>query len=356
MKDVIHSGPLADASEHDFNNSKLSPVPVHGGRLNAAAVHYGIPREQWLDLSTGINPHGWPVPPLPASVFNRLPEADDGLAQAAADYYGSADLLLVAGSQVAIQALPILRFAQSGSARAGVLHPAYAEHAFRWQQAGHRIQPLSVEQIDAQLDALDVLVLINPCNPSGVRFRPEQLRQWHARLARRGGWLLVDEAFIDATPEQSLITDPMPHGLIVLRSLGKFFGLAGLRVGAVCAEASVGDALAHSIGPWAISHPARWVARQALADQRWQQQTRVQLKAEQARLHRLLMQRVAETVSSTALFATVVTEQAQRIEQACAQAGILVRRFEQPAALRFGLPGNEDEWQRLEQTLSEITT
>lgn len=355
MSYVIHNGPLTDSPVHDFNDSTLSPAPLHGGRLNAAAVHYGIPREQWLDLSTGINPNGWPVPPLPAPVFNRLPEADDGLEQAAADYYGSADLLLVAGSQVAIQTLPALRLARSGPAQTGVLHPAYAEHAFRWRQAGHAVQSLTADQIEARLDQLDVLVLINPCNPSGVRFRPEQLRQWHARLARRGGWLLVDEAFMDATPELSLITDPMPAGLIVLRSLGKFFGLAGLRVGAVCAEVSVRDALAHSIGPWAISHPARWVAQRALADRHWQQQMRLRLQAEQARLHRLLAG-VAETVSSTALFATVVTEQAYRIEQACAQAGILVRRFEQPAALRFGLPGNEDEWQRLEQTLSEITT
>ncbi len=333
---------------------KLSPVPLHGGRLNAAVAQYGIPREQWLDLSTGINPNGWPVPALPAEVFCRLPEEDDGLQQVACDYYGSRDLLLAAGSQAAIQALPQCFLEQRGRALIGMLNPAYAEHGYRWQQQGHQLQPLSAEQIDAFIDELDVLVLINPCNPSGVRFSVEQLRDWHARLARRGGWLLVDEAFIDATPELSLIVDPMPEGLIVLRSLGKFFGLAGLRVGAVCAHSDLLQLLSHKLGPWAISHPARYIARQALADREWQRGTRDSLQLQQARLKGLLEQYLSEPVLTTALFGYVVTGQAVEIEHQCARAGILIRRFEQPAALRFGLPGNEVEWQRLEHLLNEI--
>ncbi|MBA4503725.1 threonine-phosphate decarboxylase [Marinobacterium sp. 3-1745] len=339
---------------HKSHGSNVSPTPLHGGRLNAAVERYGIPREQWLDLSTGINPNGWPVPPLPAEVFNRLPEEDDGLQTAAVEYYGSRELLLVPGSQAAIQTLPALRFARSGPARVGVLYPAYAEHAFRWQQAGHEVSALSAEQIEARLEALDVLVLINPCNPSGMCFSPEQLRHWHARLARRGGWLLVDEAFIDATPELSLIVDPMPEGLIVLRSLGKFFGLAGIRVGAVSAHSDLLQLLSHKLGPWAISHPARYIARQALADREWQQRTRDSLQLQQARLKGLLAQYLSEPVITTALFGYVVTGQAVEIEHQCARAGILIRRFEQPAALRFGLPGNEVEWQRLEHLLSEI--
>lgn len=330
------------------------PAPLHGGRLNGAVARYGIAREHWLDLSTGINPNGWPVPALPAEVFNRLPEEDDGLQQAAADYYGSPELLLIPGSQAAIQALPALRWAQSGAARTGVLHPAYAEHAFRWQQAGHRVERLEAEQIEARLDSLDVLVLINPCNPGAISFTPEQLRDWHTRLAYRGGWLVVDEAFIDATPELSLIQADMPEGLIVLRSLGKFFGLAGIRIGAVCAEAGIREALARQLGPWAISHPARYIARQALADVEWQQNTRTYLSQQQARLHALLHEYLNEPVVSTALFAYMVTEQAVQIEQSCARAGILIRCFEQPAALRFGLPGDETQWQRLQQTLNEI--
>ncbi len=155
--------------------------------------------------------------------------------------------------------------AQSGSARVGVLDPAYAEHGFRWQQAGHEVECLEADQIEDRLAALDVLVLINPCNPSAIRFNPDQLRSWHSMLAQRGGWLLVDEAFIDATPEQSLITDPMPSGLIVLRSLGKFFGLAGIRVGAVCADASVRSPCLDS---WGLGPSA--IRRDTLPAWRWQ--------------------------------------------------------------------------------------
>jgi len=329
-------------------------VPLHGGRLNAAAERYGIPRAQWLDLSTGINPNGWPVPPLPPEVFSRLPEEDDGLQQAAVDYYGSRDLLLVPGSQAAIQALPHWFRQQYGRAMIGVLTPAYAEHGFHWQQQGHVLQPLAADEIDAGIDELDVVVLINPCNPSGVRFSPEQLRGWHARLARRGGWLLVDEAFIDATPGQSLIVDPMPEGLIVLRSLGKFFGLAGIRVGAVLAPENVREGMSRTIGPWAISSPARWVARQALIDRCWQQCMEKMLNNQGARLKALLEKCFGRPVASTALFAYLETQQAPNVAHLCAQAGILIRSFEQPSALRFGLPGNEAEWQRLEQVLSEI--
>ena len=172
----------------------------HGGRLLAAAARYGIEPAAWLDLSTGINPAGWPVPPVPASIWQRLPEAEDGLAQAAAAYYGCSDVLPVAGTQAAIQALPRLRAA----CRVGVPHPAYAEHAHAWRTAGHAVSAWEAGQ---GVDALDVLVLVHPNNPGGQTYRRADLLAWHAGLAARGGWLLVDEAFIDATPEASLSAD-----------------------------------------------------------------------------------------------------------------------------------------------------
>ena len=231
----------------------------HGGKLLAAAARYGIEPASWLDLSTGINPAGWPVPSIPPAVWQRLPEQEDGLVDAAAAYYGSAGVLPVAGSQAAIQALPRLRDA----CRVGVPHPAYAEHAHAWRAAGH-----AVVAWDAAMgvDALDVLVLVHPNNPGGQIYARAELLDWHARLAVRGGWLLVDEAFIDATPEASLAGLCPRPGLIVLRSLGKFFGLAGARVGFVLAEPAVLGALEARLGPWAVSAPSRWVARAALAD------------------------------------------------------------------------------------------
>ena len=204
----------------------------HGGGLRVAAEQYGIPLSDWLDLSTGINPQGWPVTPVPGTVWQRLPEADDGLEAAAAAYYGAESLLPVAGSQAAIQALPRLR----ALGRIGVLSPSYAEHAHAWRRAGHQVELLSADRLDTAIAQLDTLVLAHPNNPTGVRFPVDALLDWRARLAARGGWLVVDEAFMDATPEDSLAGQTGLPGLIVLRSLGKFFGLAGARVGFALAE------------------------------------------------------------------------------------------------------------------------
>ncbi len=245
----------------------------HGGALRAAAARHGIPFDDWLDLSTGINPQGWPVPAVPAPVWRRLPEPGDGLETVAADYYGSPNPLPVAGSQAAIQALPLLR--EPG--RAGVLALSYAEHAHAWRRAGHELEQLDVAMLAAAIERLDVLVLVNPNNPTGLRFDPATLLDWRARLAARGGWLVVDEAFVDATPESSLAAHVGQPGLIVLRSLGKFFGLAGARVGFVLGESVLLERLADRLGPWAVSGPSRWVAARALADRDWQDRTRIAL-------------------------------------------------------------------------------
>ena len=232
----------------------------HGGRLRRAAETYRIPVSDWVDLSTGINPHGYPVPPVPAEAWLRLPEDDDGREAAAAAYYGSAELLPVAGSQPAIQALPaVLR-----GERVSLLAPGYAEHAHAWR--ARRARALAAEDIDAAVADSDIVVLVQPNNPTGVHFGRARLLDWHARLAARGGWLVVDEAFVDTTPADSLVPSAGAEGLVVLRSVGKFFGLAGARVGFVFAPANVRAALAEQLGPWTLSGPARWAARHALAD------------------------------------------------------------------------------------------
>jgi cobalamin biosynthesis protein CobC len=235
--------------------SLLEPPALlhHGGRLRAAAAHYGIALDHWLDLSTGINPNGWPVLAIPTASWARLPEDDDGLEQAAQSYYETEHVLPVAGSQAAIQALPRLR----PRSRVAVLDPGYAEHAYAWRRAGHEVTRVAAERLDEAMQDSDVLLLIHPNNPTGARFPVEQLLHWHARLAARGGWLVVDEAFMDVTPEHSLCRHASRESLIVLRSLGKFFGLAGARVGFVCAHPALLAQLHAVIGPWSVSAPAR---------------------------------------------------------------------------------------------------
>ncbi|MFC1747228.1 threonine-phosphate decarboxylase CobD [Pseudomonadota bacterium] len=319
----------------------------HGGRLLAAAKHYNIPLEQWLDLSTGINPNAWPVPTIPGDVWSRLPEENDGLEAAARDYYGAEHLLPVAGSQAAIQALPLLRT----RARVAVLNPAYAEHAHAWKRAGHEVTPIGEHQIDDAIAQADVLILVHPNNPTGARFTTQQLLTWHKQLSARGGWLIVDEAFMDSTPEHSLCQIGSQDGLIILRSLGKFFGLAGIRVGFVCAQPQLLEQLHNLLGPWSVNAPARWVATKALQDKAWQQQCIQKLNEEGAKLNTLLTKHGFFPTGGCTLFQWILTPRAEQLHKQLAQEGVFTRLFTEPASLRFGLPKNEAEWQRLEIAL-----
>lgn len=333
----------------------LEPLP-HGGRLREAAARWRIPLGDWLDLSTGINPLGWPVSPELAAcrdLWSRLPEDDDELTETAAAYYGiraAACVLPIAGSQAAIQALPWLR----PPGRVGVIAPGYAEHARAWARAGHRVRPLAADAIDALVPELDVLVLIHPNNPTGACFSREDLLRWLDALAERGGWLVVDEAFMDATPDHSLASQVPRPGLILLRSLGKFFGLPGARVGFALGKPEQIRTLADRLGPWGVATPSRRVAAAALADADWQAAARARLPAAGQRLASLLAANGLAPRGGSALFQWVPTEQAATIHDALARTGILTRLFTDPSALRFGLPGPETDWERLATALAQV--
>ncbi len=319
----------------------------HGGRLHEVANRYGIPVADWLDLSTGINPNGWPVPAVPPNLWSRLPQDDDELEQCAQDYYAAEQVLPVAGSQAAILALPRLRPA----CRVAVLDPGYAEHAHAWRREGHTVSAVTAEQVDDAVRNADVLVLIHPNNPTGERFSVQQLLAWHQRLAAHGGWLLVDEAFMDITPEHSLCPYSTREGLIVLRSLGKFFGLAGARVGFVCGNPALLGRLRALLGPWTVSGPARWIAAAALQDAHWQATARRHLKAAGTTLNALLSRHGLFPAGDCALFQWVRMHSAAELHATLARQGILTRLFSAPGSLRFGLPGNDQDWGRLDNAL-----
>jgi cobalamin biosynthesis protein CobC len=323
----------------------------HGGRLRDAATQYDIPPADWLDLSTGINPQGWPVPALSANVWQRLPEADDGLEAAAAAYYGNANLLPVAGSQAAIQLLPTLL----PRAAVACISPLYSEHPQAWQRAGHKVRFLQNAMLPRALAAATPYVLLcNPNNPTADRHPRDLVVDAAAQLKKRGGTLIVDEAFIDPTPEQSVTplagTDAAPN-LIVLRSLGKFFGLAGARVGFLFAGRELLGRMSESLGPWSINGPGREAARLALQDGAWQAATRKRLNADSERLRQLLPP--LGEVKATALFATLTSPQAGELHEHLARRGILTRRFDQQPLLRCGLAGDEAGWQRLAAALTD---
>ncbi len=322
----------------------------HGGKLRQAAAHYRIPLADWLDLSTGINPNGWPVPPLPASVWQRLPEAGDGLEAAAAAYYGNANGLVTAGSQAAIQWLPALL----PRAAVACLAPLYNEHPQAWQRAGHRVRLLQNASLTRALAvATPYVLLCNPDNPTGRHYRRAEVLDAAHKLKARGGTLIVDEAFIDATPDDSLT--PLAGGaeapnLIVLRSLGKFFGLAGARLGFMFANAELRDRMQEAMGPWTVSGPAREVARRALSDSAWQAAERPRLRAAGERLRGLLTP--LGEAAATPLFATLRSEQSAALHEHLARRAILARAFADQPLLRIGLPADESGWQRLALALT----
>jgi len=324
----------------------------HGGNLNDAVVRYGIARADWLDLSTGINPDFYPAPALRADAWHRLPEASDDLAAAACAYYGAPQMLPVAGTQAAIQALPQLRLREHGVARVVVAAPAYAEHAHRWQQAGHAMREVGYADLPDAVDACDVMVICNPNNPTGARVAPDVLLGWAQQLATRGGWLVVDEAFGDTTPQLSVAGHTGAQaGLIVLRSVGKFFGLAGVRLGFVAAQDDILNGLREWLGPWSVSGPAQQIGIAALRDVDWQQSTRTRLLAAGERLQRLLAEYGIDS-SGSAMYQWWPEPNAAAFHDCMARQGIWVRLFTRGAGgIRLGLPPDEAGWQRLQQAL-----
>ena len=325
----------------------------HGGNLREAAELYKIPLQHWIDLSTGINPCPWQPPEIPSSVWQRLPESDDDLLPVAQLYYACDDLLPIAGSQVAIQSLPYCR----QRSRIGIVTPCYAEHTYWWKRAGHSVIPIASNDIDLFISELDVLLVINPNNPDGTKYPIDKLLKWHHCLAKNKGWLIVDEAFIDSTPQQSLLSHykSMPKGLIVLRSVGKFFGLAGIRLGFIAADPFLLEQIKQRQGPWAVSHPARWLGTRALADHKWQQQTCRFLANQSENLYQVLSQYFTN-IHKSHYFCYFQHTQAKQIKHQLAAQGIWIRYFEQPCAVRVGLPKNNQELRRLNEAFYKFLT
>lgn len=321
----------------------------HGGNLRDAAQRFGRAREDWLDLSTGLNPQAYPVPELARDIWQLLPEPNPDLVLAATSCYHAPMILPVAGTQAAIQALPRLR----PPSRVVVAAPSYAEHAHHWAQHGHTLQQLRYTELDDAVDQCEVLVVCNPNNPTGATIAPERLLGWAGKLAERGGWLVVDEAFCDVTPSLSVAPWSGQPGLIVLRSVGKFFGLAGLRLGFVAAHAELLKDLSNLLGPWCVSTAAQEIGLAALADTEWQMATRKRLSMSGLRLHQLLAEHGIDATGS-ALFQWWEEKHPELFWQFMAERGIWVRLFAKAArGIRLGLPPDEAGWTRLTDALEE---
>ena len=317
----------------------------HGGNLDFACKLFGGRAEEWIDLSTGINRQPYPVGELLSRSWTALPSRAEieALHKAARCAYGtSAPVLAVAGAQTAIQSLP--RLAPAGRAR--ILAPTYNEYAPTLKAAGWQVEEVGDPEA---LAGADLAVVVNPNNPDGRQHEPAAL----LALSSRVGRLVIDESFADAAPELSLASDAGRTGLLVLRSFGKFYGLAGLRLGFVLGNEADVAALAAMIGPWPVSGAAIEIGRRALLDRAWAEATRARLGREAERLDDLARGAGWGFVGGTPLFRLYETGNAVAAQERLARAKFWSRIFgTKPGWLRLGLPGDETEWMRLAAALS----
>ncbi len=333
---------------------RADKAPLHGGDLGAARRLFPHAPEPFIDLSTGINPYAYPLPRLAAHVYARLPEptATGALAEVAAQAYGAASAACVVPAPGTQILLPVAA-ALVRSARACVLAPGYAEYARAAALAGHRVT--AAPEIAACGDA-EVVILGNPNNPDGRLFAKGDLTDLAEHLSTRGGILVVDEAFADVGPAGGSLAGEVSRGnIVVLRSFGKFFGLAGVRLGFALAAPALASRISAALGPWAVSGPALAVGTKGLADVAWMARTRRRLKRAAARLDGFLAGAGLDIVGGTSLFRLVQTPAADALFRHLGQSGILTRRFADNSSwLRFGLPANEPAWRRLQSALTSF--
>jgi cobalamin biosynthetic protein CobC len=346
----------------------------HGGNLVAASAEFGIPAERWIDLSTGISPWVWPVPAIPDAVWQRLPYENNELEIAAARAYGCSpsSVLAVPGSQYAIHKIPSLASSLAlslasplnslpASKKVAVPAAGYREHKQSWESAGYDIvfyasETELLEMLDQEL--IQFAVVINPNNPTTRTMAPVTLLLIASKLAARRGFLIVDEAFADVTPEFSVSHHCPSPGLVVLRSIGKFFGLAGIRLGFVLGDPELLAAIKKSLPIWTVTTVSRWLGQQALSDCDWQLRQQNRLRAKSEEWMKLIAIRYPSlSLQLNPLFVTAASEAKEclRIYQSLAKLGILVRLFtldEGFNGIRFGLP-SESECQEFEKRLSE---
>ena len=324
----------------------------HGGDLDRAIALYGGARKNWIDLSTGINPHVYPLPQIEMHHFAALPDAGvvSGLIDAAKDAYRTeADCLPVAGAQQAIQLYPALLREQLKGRSAAVLAASYNEHGIQLRRQGWKVE--TVQHI-AGLAGADLAVLVNPNNPDGQYLDPQGVRD----LARQVGFLVVDESFCDIRPELSLCPhlEGAPDNILILRSFGKFYGLAGLRLGFMLGAPELIERAKAMLGSWPVSGPALAVGTIALSDRKWATDMIAQLDKDASRLDRMAEDAGWQLVGGTSLFRLYDVADGAECQAKLAVHHIWSRKFGYaPSWLRLGLPGLSD-WNRLEQAIGAI--
>ncbi len=310
----------------------------HGGGIDAARARFGGARTDWIDLSTGINPIGYPLPVIPSDAWAALPDraAEAALVAAARAFWGvpeGAAIMAAPGTSALIARIPAL----GAPGRVRIPGPTYNEHARAFAAQGWTV-------VDG---AGDALVLVQPNNPDG--------RIWAAGDAT-GALMVIDESFADVAPAVSLVALAARPGVVVLKGLGKFWGLAGLRLGFAIGDPVLLARLTALLGPWPVSGPALLIGAAALSDAGWAAAARSRLAQDAARLDAILTAAGARIAGGTTLFRLAEVADAVRWQDVLARHRVWTRVFPYSAHwLRLGLPGTNAAWARLEAALRDVS-
>lgn len=321
--------------------SPQAPKRDHGGGVDGAIACFGGQRSDWIDLSTGINPVPYPLGQVPASAWGALPDqaASDALLAAARALWQvpkDAAILAAPGASALIARLPALR----PKGRVVIEGPTYNEHAAGFQAAGWQVQTTHAP------GPATARVIVHPNNPTG---------QWHSDFTPDTDFSVIDESFCDVAPNRSLLPRLDLQKSLVLKSFGKFWGLAGLRLGFAIGNRADIAKLAQMLGPWPVSGPAMHIGARALADHDWAKATRARLAADAARMDGEMAAQNAVPLGGTTLFRLYQVGDALAWQAHLARAHIWSRVF--PYAgnwLRLGLPAPK-AWPRVSAAIASAT-
>lgn len=326
----------------------------HGGDLTLAIERFGGAREDWLDLSTGINPYHYPLPAeFSAVTWTALPGrvASEQLIAAARQAYSVPEhlgLIAAPGTQILLSLLPSLL----PEGPVAIASPTYSSHKKVWTRDGRA--PVELSSIYALPADAQIVLLVNPNNPDGQLIDVKSLKEIARTLSERGGFLVVDEAFADVVPGASLLPHIQDENIVVLRSFGKFFGLAGLRLGFLAGAQEITSKMAALLESWCLSGPALEVGTTALRDIAWQEAMTRQLVDEMADLTLTLSRHGLSVFGGTPLYALAGLRNASGLHEALARRQIWTRIFDYaPTWVRFGLPGGAENLERLSEALAE---
>jgi len=350
---------------------------LHGGQLSRVAQQYQIAEQEWLDLSTGIAPFSYPIPKIPTHVWQDLPTISESLVKTAKAYYHAQYCWPLAGSQQLIEKLPglwnckVAEFNKVPVQKKHVYLPkvGYKEHQQAWSKAGFQLH-FYQQSLPSEIEKNSVLVVINPNNPLTDTFTIAQLKQSQELCEQQQALLIIDEAFADIfEPEFSFVphlthlndtnyqehrSDQIRENVIVLRSVGKFFGLAGLRIGFVCSSQDWCEKIKENIGPWSINGPALFITERALNDKTWQETQKIRLQQQSKAMQTILKTHfLGARIEANALFITVFLEQAREVYHQLCKQGIYVRLTDENDSLRFGI-ANETQLKKLKLALIKV--